>query len=443
MTRFLLLLLLLLLSVAPAPAAALSHIVWSTFYGSGGSYLGQTVAVGQDGSIVLGATYATDCGHSCRAHTHGFILDLATDGHTVHWRKNFPADINALAIDRQGDIVFTGTTTKRTFPLVHAFQSHAKGQAAVVAKLSPHGDILFSTYLGGFITSGSAIATDPAGNVYVAGSTSGWTLPTIHAVQPHWGGQTAPNSFGTDAFIAKFTASGHVIYSTYLGRKQNDEADGIVADAAGNAYISGWTASTAFPTVHRLPGTACGQASAFLAEIAPSGSHLVRSTCLPHSASGFATHLILAPDGSLYLSNNSRHLWRFAQNRLTAVGSIPDAFSVIAMAPGPNGSVLLAGSMPQADRRQCGRDDHSHTCSDAAVLEIGADGKTLLTVRLGGKADDEAHAVATLGAGIVLTGMTASTDFPVQAPLQAMNGGIVSEYYSGPMDMFITHVSAP
>jgi len=436
-------LLLLLLPAFPASAAGSSHTVWSTYYGSGGSYLGQTVAVAQDGSIVLGAAYATDCTHNCQAAAHGFILDLAADGRTVQWRKNFPGYINALVIDLQGNIVVTGTTTRLTFPVVHAFQRHARGQAAVVVKLSPHGDILFSTYLGGFVTSGSAIATDPAGNVYVAGSTSGRTLPTVQAVQPHWGGQTAPNSYGTDAFIAKFTPSGHIIYSTYLGRKQNDEANGIVADAAGNAYISGWTASTHFPTVHRLPGTACGGASAFLAEIAPSGGHLLRSTCLSHAGGDFYTHLILASDGSLFLSNNSRRLLRLAHNQLTAFGSIPHAFSVISMAPGPNGSVLLTGSVPQGDRRTCGREDHSHQCSDAGVLEIGASGKTLLTVHLGGKADDEAHAVAAIGSDIVLTGMTASTDFPVQAPVQATNGGIFSEYNSGPVDMFITRVSAP
>ena len=436
-------LLLLLLPAFPASAAGSSHTVWSSFYGSGAYYLGQAVAVAQDGSVVLGATYARECASNCRVHTHGFVLDLAADGSTVLWRKNLPAYINALAIDRQGNSVLTGTTTEPTFPIVHAFQRRATGQAAVVAKLSPHGDILFSTYLGGFTTSGSAIAIDTAGNVYVAGSTSGQTLPIVHAVQPHWGGQLAPNAYGSDAFIAKFSALGHIIYSTYLGRKKNDEANGIVADAAGNAYISGWTASTHFPTVHRLPGTACGGASAFLAQIAPSGGHLLRSTCLSDAGGDFYTHLILTSDGSLFLSNNSRRLLRLAHNQLTAFGSIPHAFSVISMAPGPNGSVLLTGSVPQGDRRTCGREDHSHQCSDAGVLEIGASGKTLLTVHLGGKADDEAHAVAAIGSDIVLTGMTASTDFPVQAPVQATNGGIFSEYNSGPVDMFITRVSAP
>jgi hypothetical protein len=369
-------------------------------------------------------------------------MDLGASGRVVHWRKNIPANVNALTVDRWGNILLTDSTTEASFPTVHAFQAHAKGEAAMVAKLSPRGTILFSTYLGGELTRGAAIATDPAGNVYVAGLTYSQALPTVHAVQPHWGGQPAPNAYGTDAFIAKFTASGHIVYSTYLGRKQNDEADGIAADAAGNAYISGWTASPDFPTVHPLPGTACGGATGFLAEINPSGGHLLKSTCLTLGASEFATHLVLAPDGSIYLSDAaSRHLFHLAHDYLATLGSIPKSFSVLTMTPGPQGSILLAGSIPQADGRTCGLEDSSHPCTDAAALEIGANGKTRLTVRLGGRADDEAHAVAALGNDIVLTGMTASTDFPLHNPIQARTSGIFVQYNSGPVDMFVSRIS--
>src|SRR5205807_5137036 len=66
---------------------------------------------------------------------------------------------------------------------------------------------------------------------------------------------TTPGAFQTmsggfeDAFVTKLNPTGSaLVYSSYLGGEWGDSGRGIAVDAAGNAYVTGWTGSNAFPT---------------------------------------------------------------------------------------------------------------------------------------------------------------------------------------------------
>ncbi|MGN6644031.1 MAG: SBBP repeat-containing protein, partial [Verrucomicrobiota bacterium] len=107
----------------------------------------------------------------------------------------------------------------------------------------------FSTFLGGSKTeNGWAIAVDAAGNIYVAGETLSKNLPTTPgAYTNHYAGGI--RLFG-DAFVAKYGAvSNELVYLTYLGGKTDDGALGLAVDAAGSAYVTGFTDSKNFPIV--------------------------------------------------------------------------------------------------------------------------------------------------------------------------------------------------
>src|SRR5262249_46905062 len=110
----------------------------------------------------------------------------------------------------------------------------------------------YSTYLGG---SGNeeilGIAVDPAGNAYVTGSTLSANFPTSNPLQASAGGNG-------DAFIAKFDPSGNLIYSTYVGGSGGEDGFGIAIDSSGNAYVTGDTSSTNFPTVKALQPSSGG-----------------------------------------------------------------------------------------------------------------------------------------------------------------------------------------
>ncbi len=130
----------------------------------------------------------------------------------------------------------------------------------------------YSTYLGGSSNdSGYGIAVDSAGNAYVTGYTASTNFPTLNAYQ-------STNSAGADgtAFVAKLkpAASGaaSLLYSTYLGGGSYDFGNGIAVDSAGNAYVTGQTTSTNFPTLKAYQSTLAGGQNAFVAKLNPAAS---------------------------------------------------------------------------------------------------------------------------------------------------------------------------
>jgi hypothetical protein len=137
----------------------------------------------------------------------------------------------------------------------------------------------YSTYLGGSsLDEANGIAVDSSGNAYVTGHTYSADFPTANPLQPSFGGVS-------DVFVAKLNPAGSaLVYSTYLGGSNWDVGLGIAVDAAGDAYVTGYTESTDFPTANPLQATCdgCrpGYYDAFVAKLNAAGSALVYSTYL-------------------------------------------------------------------------------------------------------------------------------------------------------------------
>jgi len=152
-----------------------------------------------------------------------------------------------IAVDALGDAFIAGSTSSTDFPTAgHAFQSTAPATGCgFLTELNPAGTSqLYSSYLCG--TSGLdeafAVALDPSGKVYIAGTTSSTDFPTMN-------GLTTPgtNPVGS-AFVTKIdplAATGplSLVYSSYVGGTNGDFANAVAADAAGNAYVGGQTFS--------------------------------------------------------------------------------------------------------------------------------------------------------------------------------------------------------
>src|SRR5205807_5274803 len=94
--------------------------------------------------------------------------------------------------------------------------------------------LVYSTYLGGSgDDSGSSVAIDSSGNVYVAGTTASTNFPTRGAAFPN-------NKALSDIFVTKIDAAGaNIIYSTYIGGSGVDRADGLADGSIGSAYVVG------------------------------------------------------------------------------------------------------------------------------------------------------------------------------------------------------------
>ena len=128
-----------------------------------------------------------------------------------------------------------------------AYQTTKKGgYDAFVAKFDPTGtgpaSLVYSTYLGGTLDDfGNAIAVDGSGNAYATGRTFSNDFPTMQGFQSYQG--------VSDAFVTMLNAEGTaLIYSTYLGGTLEDVGLAIAVDGGGNAYVTGYTYSTDFPT---------------------------------------------------------------------------------------------------------------------------------------------------------------------------------------------------
>ncbi|NNE08701.1 MAG: hypothetical protein HKN20_09085 [Gemmatimonadetes bacterium] len=185
-----------------------------------------------------------------------------------------------LDLAPNGDIVVTGYTFSTNFPTtVGVYQTNDAGNADVfVSRFDPTGsNLIFSTYLGGSdFEDGQAVDVADDGTIFVAGKTRSADFPTsINAYD------NAANG-SHDVFVARLSADGaNLLFSTYLGSGDYDEAHVIRALPGGEVVIAGRTFSQFYRTT---PGaydvTYNGLGDAFLTKLDPTGTQLVFSTVI-------------------------------------------------------------------------------------------------------------------------------------------------------------------
>lgn len=334
---------------------------------------------------------------------------------------------------------------------------------AAVAALAAHasvvrGTALFNaTYLGGSASDKVlAVASDAAGNTYVAGLTQSFDFPIANAADPAMSG-------ATDAFVAKIDASGTwLVWSTYLGGSGIDVALGIALDAMGNVFVTGYTASPDFPVTQGAPqpGFGGGASDAFVTKLDAAGA-LVQSTFLGGSNVDVASAVAIDAAGTAHVAGYTCSadfpVVAAFQSQLAGlpVGcfSAQDAF-VAALAP--DGTVLTqatyfggdgkdaanAIAIDSKDRAAIAGVTHSSDLPAAGLALMGPQGGGDAFVArfdsgipdyiscYGGTGNDTALGIAAdSGDGLYLAGSTESADFPTVAPMQAM--------LHGPSDAFV------
>jgi hypothetical protein len=288
-------------------------LVYSTYLGGGSSDCGYGIALDANGNVyVTGDTTSTNFPASALQLASGggqdaFVAKLNPSGsalvYSTYLGGNSDEHASSIAVDSTGNAYITGSTYSTNFPTVSAAQpTLGGGQDAFVAKLAASGSsLLFSTYFGGtggavgFPESGQAIALDGSGNVYVTGVTASTDLPVLHALQTAMHGST-------DAFVAKWSSSGVLQYSTWLGGMGQETGNAIRVDSSGNAYVAGQTYSTDLAVVNAIQSANGGGYDAFLAELAPTGDSLLMLSYLGGNGSDAATSIALDGTGAIYLA---------------------------------------------------------------------------------------------------------------------------------------------
>ena len=212
---------------------------------------------------------------------------------------------NSIAVDASGDAYIVGTAYSTDFPVATgSYQTQdkaASGNSTVfVSELNAAGTaLIYSTYLGGSGGDfGYGIALDSNNNAYITGATYSTDFPvTCNAYQT---ANPTTSSGATTAFVARLTFDGSaLLYSSYLGGTGNqsspalgDIAQAIAVDAAGDAYITGYTYSSDFPVSDSAfqttyAGTAT-TSNAFVTKLNPGGTSLLYSTYLGGSGAAAA-----------------------------------------------------------------------------------------------------------------------------------------------------------
>ncbi|HWN09688.1 MAG TPA: SBBP repeat-containing protein [Pyrinomonadaceae bacterium] len=445
-------------------------LVYSTYLGGSGADQSWAIAVDSVGnSYIAGFTASTNfpTANAVQAANGGFqdafVTKLNAAGtalvYSTYLGGSGQEQARGLAVDSAGNAYVTGFTGSTNFPTANALQA-AQGagnsQDTFITKLNAAGSALvYSTYLGGdgALEFGEGIAVDSAGNAYVTGVTNSTNFPIANAVQ-------AAHAGGGDVYLTKLNAAGSaLVYSTYLGGSGFEIAEDVEVDSSGNAYVTGDTASTNYPTANAVQAASGGGSSdAFVTKVNAAGTALVYSTYLGGSARDAAESVAVDSAGNAYVTGDTESTNFPIANALqpvndTSAGIAQEVFVTKINAAGSafvystylggrggdlatgivvdsTGNAYIAGgtgsvnSYPTANAIQCTRNGGS----DAFITKINAAGTALIySTYLGGSGtggQEFARGIAIDSAGnAYVAGGTNSTDFPTVTPIQSTFAG--------------------
>jgi hypothetical protein len=331
-----------------------------------------------------------------------FVSEFTADGSALVFSTYLSGSDDTygwgIDLDSDGNIYVAGQTTASDFPVTaSAFQPVFGGyEDAFLTVFNPGGASLrYSTYLGGSSWDlAVGLRTGNPGKVYVAGQTASKNLPTSATAY-----KRKLKSAAVNCFVAKFdinlSAAASLLYSTYLGGSQSEDADycqSVARDNNGHAFVTGTTVDNDFPTTSGAYQTHTrGDWDAFVSELNTQGSALLHSTYLGGKDVDWGYGVRIDGDGNAYVTGSTQ-----SSNFPTTPGAFqPTLNGVIGDPPTP----------------------------DAFVTKFDPKlSKLVYSTYLGGSGDD-------IPAGIFLdsarnayvAGATDSSDFPVANATQAHN----------------------
>ncbi|MBC7798216.1 MAG: SBBP repeat-containing protein, partial [Pyrinomonadaceae bacterium] len=394
-------------------------LIYSTFLGGTGDDFGLGLAVDARGNAFVsgtsfeqsGVAFPTTNGAYQRLSngaSDGFVTKLNATGSSLIYSTMLGTTTNeygyGVAIDSAGAAYFVGSTESSAFPTtLGAVQFTSGGSGDVfITKFSADGaGLTYSTYLGGTSSDEAfAVALDSSNAVYVTGQTFSSNFPvSLLAFDRTYNA----NSFH-DAFVTKINPTGAVmLYSTFLGGANTDEARGIAVDSANNAYVVGRTLSNDFPaTTGAFDASFNGNFDGFITKLDSNGMNLLYSTFIGGNGSDFAEGIALDSSNNAFVTGST-----FLSNTV----NFP----------------VTTGSY-----------DVSHNGSnDVFALKMNPTGTNLIySTFLGGSGSDNGYGIATSTNGMVfaITGTTTSENFPTTT-------NAFDTTYNGNTDGFVTKFS--
>jgi len=391
--------------------AALNAVAYSTYLGGNGyddcygvcsDPSGNVVAVGLTASTNFPTASALQSTNRLGAHDI-YVTKFNSTGSSLVFSTYVGSggadEGRDCAADSTG-IYVAGATAGTDFPVANAVQSASGGGAfdAVFFKIALDGSaLIWSTYYGGSLTDYCfGMALDPNGGMYGVGNTISTDFPVVSAFQPSFAGGTG--NFPGDSFLVKIAASGtSASYATYLGGGGFDDCYQVAVNGNGEAYLTGFTSSTNFPTAFAYqPNSAGGSSDAYLSKFSVSGASLLFSTYFGGSMVEIPQGIGVDGSGNVAFCGvtNSTNLPIFNAFQSSYIGGTPTNNDGFVTRFNAQGSVLVYCSYIASDSF----DDPQGLCVDS-----------------------NGH--------VLITGITASTSFPTQGAIQSSNAGGPSDGY--------------
>jgi hypothetical protein len=464
----------LVAAVGPAAGSSSPEPLYSTTFGGSGFDMAMATAVdGQGNAYVTGVTESADFPTTAGApqtayggNRDAFVAKFDSSGNLVFSTYLGGAGVDesrGVAVDGSGNIYVAGFTESSDFPGINGSQLSSNAGDAFLVKLNPSGSLTFSTLVGGSGDDNAlALALDPTGAAYLTGETDSADFPTTVGSFDITGGGNG------DAYVAKFAASGALVYSSFLGGPNFEDGLAIAVDGSGAAFVAG-KAEAGFPTT---PGAfdqvQNGDADMFVTKVNPDGASLAYSTYLGGNSWDEGLGIAVDKDGSAYVSGNVQ-----SSNFPTTAGSyqpqIGGAVNAVITKLSPDGSALVystflgGDSWTEADGLAVDGSGHAYIAGhlgssslpttsraydttfnggvDEFLSELDPAGANLLYSSYVGGADwDGAMSFALDAAGnAYLGGASVSSDFPVTVGPYGPPGG---DSFDGALTRLPTTASA-
>ncbi|MCY7409226.1 MAG: SBBP repeat-containing protein, partial [Chitinophagales bacterium] len=228
------------------------NIIWGSYFGGEGGDEDSEIAVDDEGNPVIdGQSFSYEhiatIGAYQTTYNGGvydwFISKFTTTGELI-WSTYFGGDDKdycyGLEIDHNKNIIAVGNSISKGLATTGAFKDSITGKAAdiLIAKFSPDGQLLWSTYMGGDSSENARnVVCDSKNDLYLVGTSLSITgIASAGAYQENNGGYD-------DAWIAKFSQSGDRLWSTFFGDSGVDRSHALTLNSTGFIYMAGTTSS--------------------------------------------------------------------------------------------------------------------------------------------------------------------------------------------------------
>ena len=393
-------------------------------------------------------------GHFVAQTSMSLEMRIANEGLDVLLCSYFGGDdeewSNDIFFGDDGSIVLTGMSRSSDLPVVNAHQEEYGGGGDVfIVKLNPEFQIEFYTYFGGSgLEEPMALMVDYYQNIIVAGGTSSDNLTILNPLQDELNGPS-------DAFLAKFSPSGALLFSTYLGGNESDRIEDICIDSNGDYLMVGSTGSSDFNTTAGAyqEDYGGGESDVFITGISISGQSILYSTFFGNSADEDAFDIdvnLIGGIDDLVIVGLSRGttITTASAYQQTYGGGTSDAIVAKFASDcsslnwstmlGGNGwefgdqigfdsdnNLIVSGYTGSSDFPLLNQLQNNTSGYDAFIAELSTNGDELImSSYLGGNLEDRSYAMEVLPADAILITMpSSSADMPTINPFQANNSG--------------------